>query len=249
MAASQAHHGTYDLAGRGVMITGAFGTLGSACVQAFLAAGARVTGIAHRMDATRLDALRAQAGVAAARLHLLAVDLAAEGQVAAAVAEVVARQGRLDVLVNTVGGYAAGQPVHELDEATWQHMLDINLHATYLVSKHAARAMLAQRWGRIINVSSRAAVSGRRNAAAYAVSKAAVITLTEAQAEELRDAGITVNAVLPSTIDTPSNRADMPRADASRWVSAAAIARVIVFLASDDAAPISGASIPVYGRA
>jgi NAD(P)-dependent dehydrogenase (short-subunit alcohol dehydrogenase family) len=128
-------------------------------------------------------------------------------------------------------------------------MFTLNLRPTFLFSRYAARAMVEQSWGRIINLSSRAARTGRKNAGAYATAKNAVITLTEAQADELRDAGVTVNAILPSIIDTPANRAAMPAADTSRWPAPDQIARVVLFLASDDAGLISGASIPVYGRA
>jgi NAD(P)-dependent dehydrogenase (short-subunit alcohol dehydrogenase family) len=128
-------------------------------------------------------------------------------------------------------------------------MQDLNVVSAFLASKHAARAMVKQGSGRIINISSRAAHRGRKNAAAYAVAKAAIITLTEAQAEEVRDSGITVNCVLPSIIDTPANRTAMPNTDVSRWPTPDEVARVLLFLASDDAQLISGAAIPVYGRA
>ena len=128
-------------------------------------------------------------------------------------------------------------------------MLDINLRTAFLLAKHAARPMTQQAWGRILHISSRGARTGRRNAAAYAVAKSAVLTLTEVQAEELRDANITVNAILPSIVDTPANRASMPNADFSRWPSADDVASVLLFLASDDARLISCAAIPVYGLA
>ncbi|HKB47819.1 MAG TPA: SDR family oxidoreductase, partial [Ktedonobacterales bacterium] len=143
----------------------------------------------------------------------------------------------------------AGQPITGLELATWHQMQEVNAQTAFLLAKHAARAMVQQNWGRIIHVSSRGARSGRRNAAAYAVAKAAVLALTEIQAEELRDAGITVNAILPSIVDTPSNRASMPSADFSRWPKAEEVARVLLFLASEDARLISGAAIPVYGTA
>ena len=162
---------------------------------------------------------------------------------------VVAHHQRLDVLVNLVGGWVAGDPVTGLDLATWDRMLDLNAKPAFLLSKHAARAMAPANWGRIIHVSSRAALSGRRNAAAYAVAKNAVLTLVEAQAEELRDTDMTVNAILPSIIDTPANRASMPSSDWRKWPKAEEIARVLLFLASPDAKLISGASIPVYGHA
>ena len=176
-------------------------------------------------------------------------DVGNEGSVETLIAKVMRDHGALDVVVNTVGGFAAGQPVTDLPLDTWERMLSLNSRTAFLVSKHAGRMMAQQRRGRIINVASRSAYSGRKNAAAYAVSKRAVITLTEAQAEEMRGLGVTVNAIVPSIIDTPANRTGMPSADASRWPTPDQIARVTLFLASDDAALISGAAIPVYGDA
>ena len=115
-------------------------------------------------------------------------------------------------------------------------MLSLNARTAFLVSKHAGRVMAERRTGRIINVASRSAYTGRKNAAAYAVSKRAIITLTEAQAEEMRGSGVTVNAIVPSIIDTPANRAGMPTADTSRWPTPEQVARIVLFLASDDAA-------------
>jgi NAD(P)-dependent dehydrogenase (short-subunit alcohol dehydrogenase family) len=171
-----------------------------------------------------------------------------ESSVAALVADVASREGRIDVLVNLVGGFAAGQPITQLDLATWRDMQDLNVQTAFLTSKHVGRLMERQGAGRILNISARPAVSGRKNVAAYAVAKGAIITLTEAQAEELRDTDVTVNCVLPSLIDTPVNRAALPNADFARWPKAEEIARVLLFLASDDAQLISGAAIPVYGR-
>ncbi|HUY79341.1 MAG TPA: SDR family NAD(P)-dependent oxidoreductase [Ktedonobacterales bacterium] len=245
------------LANRVALVTGALGGLGPAVCQTFIAAGATVVGVAsessgrHGSPADALAALRATlpADAIASRLTLRTADLSDESSVAQLVAGVVSDFGRLEIAVNLVGGYAAGQPVSALDADVWDSLLTLNARTTFLVSKHVAAPMARQQWGRIVNISSRAALAGRRNAAAYAVAKQAVITLTEAQAEELRDDHITVNAVLPSIIDTPANRAAMPKADTSRWPTAEQIARVIAFLASDDAAIISGAAIPVYGLA
>jgi NAD(P)-dependent dehydrogenase (short-subunit alcohol dehydrogenase family) len=172
-----------------------------------------------------------------------------EGDVEALVRGVLEAHHHLDILVNLVGGWQAGQPVTGLELDTWRRMLDLNATAAFLLAKHAAPPMVQQRWGRIMNVSSRGARAGRRNAAAYAIAKNAVLALTEIQAEELRDANVTVNAILPSIIDTPENRASMPDADVSRWPKAEEIARVLLFLASEDAKLINGATIPVYGLA
>jgi NAD(P)-dependent dehydrogenase (short-subunit alcohol dehydrogenase family) len=239
-----------DRSGRVALVTGATGGLGPAVVRAFVEAGAVVVGIGSHVDEEREKVIRSRLdGNGNSRLRLMAVDATDETKVAQAVAGTRKAHGRLDILVNGIGGFHAGEPVTQTPLEVWEHMFALNLRPAFLFSKYAARAMADQNWGRIINVSSRAARSGRKNAAAYATAKNAVITLTEAQAEELRDVGVTVNAILPSIIDTPANRTAMPTADTSRWPTAEQIARVVVFLASDDAGLISGASIPVYGRA
>jgi NAD(P)-dependent dehydrogenase (short-subunit alcohol dehydrogenase family) len=245
-------HNTYALDGRVALVTGGTGGLGEAVVQVLLEAGAVAVAVSAQQRPERAAALRQAAGPAANRLSFAVCDMTDEHAVERLVSETVAACGRLDVVMNTVGGYRAGSPVTELDTAIWQQMLDLNLRATFLVAKHAGRVMARQGFGRIVNVSSRAAQSthsGRRNAAAYAVAKAGAVTLTEVQAEELREAGVTVNVVLPGIIDTLANRQAMPNADTSRWPKPDEVARCMVFLASDDAALISGAAIPVYGRA
>jgi NAD(P)-dependent dehydrogenase (short-subunit alcohol dehydrogenase family) len=238
----------YDLSGRVALVTGAFGGLGPAVTLAMLEGGASVVAVASRDHPNELERLRAQMSGAAERLSAAVVDARDESAVAALVDEIATHTGRIDILVNVTGGYAAGQPVTQLDTATLDGMLDLNLKTAFLFSKHAARVMERGGFGRIINVASRAAVSGRKNAAAYAIAKAAVITLTNAQSEEIVEHGVTVNAILPGIIDTPANRAAMPKASFDRWPRPDEIARVIAFLASDDAGLISGASIPVYGR-
>jgi NAD(P)-dependent dehydrogenase (short-subunit alcohol dehydrogenase family) len=239
----------YDLAGRVALVAGASGGMGSAVCVALLAGGAQVYALSGRERPDEQQQLRADVGDASARLHFVVADARDEQAVSGVVADIVQRANQLDILVNLIGGFAAGQPVTELETATFERMLELNLRPTFLLSKYAARDMARHEWGRIVNFSSRAAHSGRRNAAAYAIAKAGVITLTETQAEETREQRITVNAVLPSIIDTPANRQGMPTANVDRWPKPAEIARVIAFLVSDDAALISGASIPVYGLA
>ncbi len=239
----------YDLSGRVALATGAFGGLGPAVTLALLEGGARVLAVASRDQPDALERLRAQAGANGARLSAAVADARDEDAVAALVSDLERREGRVDILVNSIGGYAAGQPVTALDARTLDRMLELNLKTAFLFSKHAARAMERNQFGRIINIASRAAFSGRKNAAAYAIAKAAIITLTETQAEEVVQQGITVNAVVPGIIDTPANRASMPNAHFDHWPRPEEIARVIAFLASDDAGLISGACIPVYGRA
>jgi NAD(P)-dependent dehydrogenase (short-subunit alcohol dehydrogenase family) len=242
MASSQ-----YDLSGRVAVITGGAGGVGQAVSGAFAAAGASVVIVERAQQSAAAEATLAHLTSAAPPHRFIATDVLDEASVAAMVTEVVGAYAHLDVLVNLVGGFSAGQPIAELDLDTWQRMQELNLRSAFLVSKHVSQVMLRQHSGRILNISARGARSGRKNAAAYAVAKAGIITLTEVQAEELRDQGITVNCILPSIIDTPANRASIPGADFARWPKADEVARVLLFLASDDAWLINGAAIPVYG--
>ena len=238
-----------DLSNKVAVLTGAGGGWGRAVVLGFLQAGAAAIVIERPEVVAERASWKAELGDLGNRLTMLPGNVFDEASVESSVRQVLAQHGHLDVLVNMVGGFAFGQAVHEMDLDTWERMLQLNLRSAFLCSKHAARPMIAQHWGRIINVSSRAGVTPGPKAAAYAASKAAVISLTESQAEELKNEFITVNAVLPSIVDTPANRQAMADADFSSWPKGEEIAPVIVFLASEDAKLINGAAIPVYGRA
>ncbi len=232
-----------NLSGKVVLITGAVGNLGQAVAQAFARAGAK------RALVDRSTGRLGQIYSASAEVLLVdGVDLADASQASKAVEAALAHFGRVDVLVNTVGGFAGGAKLHEGDLADWERMFRINLNTTL----HACRAviphLIRQGGGRIVNVGARAALAGVPGLGAYGASKGAVIYLTQTLAQELKDQGINVNCVLPGTIDTPQNRRDMPDADFTRWVAPAAIADVILFLASDAARAMNGAALPVYGR-
>lgn len=223
------------LAGRSVLVTGGSGALGRSVARAFHEAGSRVA-VTYRREPQGLEAYLA-----------LQADLTDPRQADAAVSEVLSRFGRLDVLVHCVGGYSEA-PLEATSPDDWRHLLDLNLTTAFHCLRAAMATMKRQGFGRIITVASRFALVGAAGLAAYSASKGALVRLTEVAAAEGRDHGITANAVLPSIIDTPANRREMPQADPSRWVSPDAIARVILFLASDDASIISGAAVPVYGR-
>ncbi len=225
-----------------VLISGGAGGAGLAIVQIFAEQGDRVFVIDRAVAEHRVTELGLH------QVSFIAADVFDESQVEATIKQVLDAAGRVDVLVNVVGGYAAGQPIHELETATWENMLELNLRATFLLAKHAARPMIAQRWGRIINFAARAGRTTDATTGGYAVAKAGVLALTEVQSKELLPYHITVNAILPSIIDTPANRASMPNAHFDRWPQPVEVARVIRFLASDDAVLISGAGIPVYGQ-
>jgi len=157
------------------------------------------------------------------------------------------RFGRVDVLVNTVGGYRAGTLPHETSLETWEFMLDLNARSAFVTGQAVIPTMLELGRGKIINTAARSALSGSAKEVAYSAAKSAVARITESFAAAYKRNGINVNAILPGTIDTPQNREAMPNADYSRWVKPEAIAQVVLFLASDAAGPINGALIPVYG--
>ena len=161
--------------------------------------------------------------------------------------EVVALYGRLDVLVNTVGGYAGGIKLWNVEPRTFERMLALNLRSGFALSRAAVVPMLKQKQGAIVNVAARAAVDHGGGAAAYAASKAAAVAMMDSLAEDLKGTGVRVNSILPSIIDTEANRRAMPDADFQKWPKPEDIARVVLFLASDEACVVHGASIPVYG--
>jgi len=154
----------------------------------------------------------------------------------------------VDALVNTVGGYRGGKPVHEADLADWDFLFNVNVRTTLLCCRAVIPQMVKQQSGKIINVASRDGLSGSAGYAAYSASKSAVLRLTESLANELKVSNINVNCIMPGTIDTPQNRAAVPNGDFSRWVEPAAIAEVILFLASDASRAVNGAALPVFGK-
>jgi NAD(P)-dependent dehydrogenase (short-subunit alcohol dehydrogenase family) len=176
------------------------------------------------------------------------VDLTNPESLAGMVQSSCDRFGRVDALVNTVGGYRGGQPVHEMDLADWDFLFEVNLRTTLLCCRAVIPQMLRQGEGRIVNVASRDGLLGTAGYSAYSGSKSALLRLTESMAAELKQSNINVNCILPGTIDTPQNRKAVPNGDFSRWVEPEAIADVILFLISDAARAINGAAVPVYGR-
>ena len=233
-----------DFTGSVVAIPGGTGGLGRVVTLSFLRAGATV--VTTCVVPSEQGRLAREAG--ALRLSCLQVDVTDEDAVKRFAEEIVARHGRVDVLVNSVGGFAGGKPVWETDQATWDRMLNLNLKSVYLCAKAVVPQMIKQNRGRIVHVASRSSLKGDAGLSAYAASKAAELVLTQSLAEELKPYRINVNAILPSIIDTEANRQAMPNADHSQWPTPEAIAKVILFLCSPDAEVIHGAAIPVYGR-
>lgn len=223
------------MSGRSIIITGGFGALGRVVAASFAASGDRVA---------RIDFAPSAPDSLPNGLDLAGVDLTDAAAVDAAIAKVEAGFGGIDVLVNIAGGFT-WETLEDGSIATWERMFAMNVRSNATITKAALPSLRRSPQGRVINIGAGAAIQAAAGMGSYAASKAGVHRLTEALAAELGGSSVTVNAVLPSIIDTPTNRADMPDADFSQWVKPQAIADVIGFLASPAARSISGALIPV----
>jgi NAD(P)-dependent dehydrogenase (short-subunit alcohol dehydrogenase family) len=221
-----------------VLITGAQGGLGTYITEAFLAAGAQVVGSSRRID---------DAAFPHARFAGMAADLTNAEDAARLAAGVVERFGKVDALIHVAGGFAGGSRIDETDDATWDAMMNLNVRAAFHILRAVLPPMRRQKRGRIVAIGSRAGVEPAAHIAAYAASKAALVSLVKTAALENRAAGITANTILPGAIDTAANRASDPGGDHAKWVSPERLAALALFLASDQAAEITGAAIPVYG--
>jgi len=228
-----------------VLITGATGALGLAVVREFARTEAHLA-LAGRSE-QKLERLVDEIGLPAERVLAVVADVTRTEEVEGLVATVAARLGRVDVLLNTVGGWDGGKPVGETPVEEWERMLTLNLRTAFLLSRAVLPGMLESGWGRIVHVSSKSAVAPKARQVGYTVSKMGVIALTEVIAAEVKGTGVTANVILPSIIDTPANRKAMPKADPRKWVTPAQIAATMSFLCSDAGAAVNGARVPVYG--
>lgn len=231
---------------RVVLVTGATGGLGRVVVRRFLAEGATVAAVYRSED--KLKELVNYVGEG--KLTGFKADVTDAASVSALVVEVTKQLGRVDVLLNIVGGYAGGKPLQESEEVMLDQMVTLNTRSAWLCSRAVLPGMIERNWGRIVSVSAKNATSRGRMAGniAYAISKGGILTLTEALAEELAKYEVNINCVIPATIDTINNREKMPKADTSKWVSPEDIAEVILFLSSESSRAVTGAAIPVFGR-
>lgn len=232
--------------GKVALVAGGTGGLGRAVSLAFQNDGAQVV-VTYRKQ-QEFDALSHAAESCGSRLEGHRIDVTDETAVNQLIENIVARHGRLDALVNAVGGYAGGVKLWEMETEVLDRMLALNLRSGYVLSRAAVRAMLKQGRGAIVNVAAKAAFEHPAGAAAYAASKAAAVALLDSLAAELKGTGVRVNTILPSIIDTEPNRQAMPKADFAKWPKPEDIARVILFLCSEDANVVHGAAIPVYGN-
>lgn len=228
------------------LIAGGTGGLGRAVSLAFLQEGAKVIVTYRKQE--EFSTLKNAADQHGSRLSGHPVDVTDELPVRQLIEKVLREHRRLDILVNAVGGYAGGLTLWETEPNVLETMLALNLRSGYALSRAVTPAMLKQKRGSIVNIASQAAVKHDAGAAAYAASKAGALAMMDSLAQDLSGTGVRVNSILPSIIDTEANRRAMPNADFAKWPKPEDIARVIVFLCSDDAKVIHGASIPVYGN-
>lgn len=233
-----------SLSDKVVLVAGGTGGLGRAVTMALLEEDARVA-VTYRKREEWI-ALQSAAGNRSS-LEGHPVDVTDEAAVGQLVGRILSSHGRLDAMVNTVGAYAGGVKLWELDTRTFDQMIALNLRAGYTLSRAAIAPMLQQKHGAIVNVAAKAAFDHAAGAAAYAASKAAALAMIDSLAADAKGTGVRVNSILPSIIDTEANRKAMPDADFAKWPKPEDIARVILFLLSDDARVIHGAAIPVYG--
>jgi NAD(P)-dependent dehydrogenase (short-subunit alcohol dehydrogenase family) len=235
-----------SLSGKVVLVAGGTGGLGRAVSLAFLAEGAKVV-VTYRREA-QFIAFKETADASSTSLEGHLVDVTDEAATKELIASILARHSSVDCLINTVGGYAGGLRLWEMETKVFDSMLSLNLRSGYSLARAVLPVMLKQQHGSIVNVAAKAAFDHGGGASAYAASKAAAVAMMDSLAADVKGTGVRVNSILPSIIDTAANRQAMPNADFAAWPKPEEIASVVLFLCSDMAAAIHGAAVPVYGN-
>lgn len=233
----------YDYTGQTVVITGAAGALGSTVAELFFRAGANIALV--DINFAKLTHPRWKH---AKNVGLFETDLTDVNSVNNSVSQIIDRFGQIDCLANVAGGFKMGPMVHETPVSDWDFMINLNAKSVFLMCRAVVPHMLEKNKGKIVNVAARAAVEGKAKMASYCVSKAAVVTLTQSLAAELKMNNINVNCILPGTVDTQQNRNDMPDANFSNWVPTTDLANEIWHLCSEQAKGVTGAAVPVFGK-
>ena len=232
---------TYNFSNKVVLITGGTGAFGRTLVKRFLDTGAKtIASFRNETEAVKLKRVNPQ-------VEIIKLDISSEKEILKAVPILIRKFAKIDILVNTVGGYLGGKNVTQLGEDEWEAMMNLNLKSAFLISKHVIPIMKSGNGGKIIHVSSKTGLKSDGYDSAYAASKAALIRFVESISLEFREDKISINCILPTTIDTQANRRAMPNADFSKWLSSEDLANVVLFLSSSDSKVINGAAIQTYG--
>jgi len=232
---------TYNFSNKVVLITGGTGAFGRTLVKRFLDTGAKtIASFRNETEAVKLKRVNPQ-------VEIIKLDISSEKEILKAVPILIRKFAKIDILVNTVGGYLGGKNVTQLGEDEWEAMMNLNLKSAFLISKHVIPIMKSGNGGKIIHVSSKTGLKSDGYDSAYAASKAALIRFVESISLEFREDKISINCILPTTIDTEANRRAMPNADFSKWLSLEDLSNVVLFLSSSDSKVINGAAIQTYG--
>jgi len=232
---------TYNFSNKVVLITGGTGAFGRTLVKRFLDTGAKtIASFRNETEVVKLKRVNPQ-------VEIIKLDISSEKEILKAVPILIRKFAKIDILVNTVGGYLGGKNVTQLGEDEWEAMMNLNLKSAFLISKHVIPIMKSGNGGKIIHVSSKTGLKSDGYDSAYAASKAALIRFVESISLEFREDKISINCILPTTIDTEANRRAMPNADFSKWLSSEDLANVVLFLSSSDSKVINGAAIQTYG--
>ena len=232
---------TYNFSNKVVLITGGTGAFGRTLVKRFLDTGAKtIASFRNETEGAKLKRVNPQ-------VEIIKLDISSEKEILKAVPILIRKFAKIDILVNTVGGYLGGKNVTQLGEDEWEAMMNLNLKSAFLISKHVIPVMKSGNGGNIILVSSKAGLKSDGYDSAYAASKAALIRFVESISLEFREDKISINCILPTTIDTEANRRAMPNADFSKWLSLEDLSNVVLFLSSSDSKVINGAAIQTYG--
>ena len=232
---------TYNFSNKVVLITGGTGAFGRTLVKRFLDTGAKtIASFRNETEGAKLKRVNPQ-------VEIIKLDISSEKEILKAVPILIRKFAKIDILVNTVGGYLGGKNVTQLGEDEWEAMMNLNLKSAFLISKHVIPIMKSGNGGKIIHVSSKTGLKSDGYDSAYAASKAALIRFVESISLEFREDKISINCILPTTIDTEANRRAMPNADFSKWLSSEDLANVVLFLSSSDSKVINGAAVQTYG--
>lgn len=230
----------HDFSNKIALITGGTGALGSQLLKFFASHGA--TTIGTYLDESKMNIISSKSqGV-----DFIQCNTLIDTEVSSLISNIAEKYGRIDILVNTVGGFLGGKTVFQIQEAEWDKMFGVNLKSAFLVTKYVIPLMIQSGYGRIVHISSYTGWTANGFDSAYAASKAGLIRFVESVSKELRDQDLNINCVLPSIIDTETNRKAMPDADAKHWVTIEELANIIAFLCSDDSRAITGSAIPAF---
>jgi len=243
----------HDFSDKVIIVTGGTGALGRILIKSFLNCHPKTIVITYRSE-KEMHELKAdlsnsfeQSSKILTSLEFIKTDVTKDDEIKKLISNIFEKYGQIHILVNVVGGYIGGKNITELDESDWDKMIGINLKTAFLISRHVIPIMITNRYGKLVHVSSRTGIKAEGNDSAYAASKSGLIRFVESVSHEVKNSNININCILPTIIDTESNRRAMPNADFTRWINPGDLSNVILFLCSDDSKIINGSAIPTYG--